>query len=830
MTAYWMIILFFRTEILDGTVSETGVFKIIGTISDEVKEDIHFSLDLTYPANQVTECKLPVSPAGRVEIECVFKNSISDYIVIELQIIRQGLKELFTMSALKSNAPYQWENPSEPPQETQTNIANPTDNSIPVEIEKKLNLNLSFRQVNGFYFNPTDHFITFYFFGITTEKISKGYEFYFELYLILEDGTKDTELTTALCSLDKDADPANKRAQADFSCRISNLKENQIYLSFEIYGSEAIAGIPGDKTLLDPIKTAQAIKDGKLLDYSLDENKEKLPIFFKTESIVGNYTEEGQFKIIGSVDEKVEADMEFTIELLYPENHMATCKLLKSEPGQVEIICTLENVFYGEYIMIEQQILRCELLEITVTSLKSNEKLDWINDAEDETGEISSQIPDKDKNGTNESDISSSDEAKESDKEGATSDEGKESDKEGTTSDEARETNKNETNPSSNTDKQVEPEKQTNNTSEEMTFEEAEKRASITISFKQLNNFQYNSGTITYYLYVLITAELEQNTEIKLLVNLINKKTGEREDNTTESICKLEKSVKPAEGESAQGDFKCTIEGLTEEYYSLRLNSSDYITGIPDDEILLDPILTKEAIDKNELLDYSIEENKSPTKIPATFIPESIEKVSCDKDGIFKIKGSLSKEMDKELSFKIPLIFPDGITADCSLKTKENEISCQVDREVVNSNLVFEQNIMKDGPEEILNLGGISSAETITCMNGFLTEVEKKVNVKISFRQVSHLTFNGKNGLSFFFIAFSSENISAKSTLTIKITVLINGEKNEKEVQCVLRDDVKVSGGKPSQGIFDCDGKVEEEEYKGININNDDSIKISTNC
>ena len=32
----------------------------------------------------------------------------------------------------------------------------------------------------------------------------------------------------------------------------------------------------------------------------------------------------------------------------------------------------------------------------------------------------------------------------------------------------------------------------------------------------------------------------------------------------------------------------------TEEYYSLRLNSSDDIAGIPDNEVLLDPRLTEE--------------------------------------------------------------------------------------------------------------------------------------------------------------------------------------------------------------------------------------------
>ena len=60
------------------------------------------------------------------------------------------------------------------------------------------------------------------------------------------------------------------------------------------------------------------------------------------------------------MEDKIEADMEFTIELLYPENQIATCKLLKSEPGQVEIICTLENIFYKRrywFIFIKYDLL-----------------------------------------------------------------------------------------------------------------------------------------------------------------------------------------------------------------------------------------------------------------------------------------------------------------------------------------------------------------------------------------------------------------------------------------------------------------------------------------
>ena len=52
------------------------------------------------------------------------------------------------------------------------------------------------------------------------------------------------------------------------------------------------------------------------------------------------------------------------------------------------------------------------------------------------------------------------------------------------------------------------------------------------------------------------------------------------------------------------------------------------------------------------------------------------------------------------------------IESDCSLKTKEgrdNEILFQADIAVDDSNLVLEQNIIKYGPDEILNLGGIYS-------------------------------------------------------------------------------------------------------------------------
>ena len=67
------------------------------------------------------------------------------------------------------------------------------------------------------------------------------------------------------------------------------------------------------------------------------------------------------------------------------------------------------------------------------------------------------------------------------------------------------------------------------------------------------------------------------------------------------------------------------------------MNSPEDVTGISEDEILPDPVLTLESI-KNE---------KTDKKISVSFTPNQLKKL------IFIIKGSLSKKIDNELSFKV---------------------------------------------------------------------------------------------------------------------------------------------------------------------------------
>jgi len=121
----------------------------------------------------------------------------------------------------------------------------------------------------------------------------------------------------------------------------------------------------------------------------------------------------------------------------------------------------------------------------------------------------------------------------------------------------------------------------------------------------------------------------------------------------------------------------------------------------------------------------------------------------------------LNKESTNDVKFTIPLTYPEGMSATCSLEKKEagnSQISCQIDRELVDKGLIFEQVVVKDGPDEILVLGGLASDNKISCKNGLLAVAEERTNIPISFRQVSHLIDNGNNGFSFFFLHLFLQN------------------------------------------------------------------------
>jgi hypothetical protein len=648
--------------------------------------------------------------------------------------------------------------------------------------QKLLDLSLSFRQLNGFKFIQNSGEITFNFFGLTTEKIEKNTEIVLMVYLMLEGGVLDTTLSNATCTLGDEVNPTEGQAQADFTCKISGLDKTKTYTSFELSQSEFIVGIPEIKTLLDPVKTATAIEKGELVDFSLKENKEKVPVLFIPESIDGSKcSDKGEFTIVGNVNEQIEKTIELKVPVTYPEDVMSQCTIDKTAAGKAELKCVIGEQLLGESVMLEQQVLRDGMNEVlTLESIKSEGNLTCA-----------------------EGNITVDDEPTDVPTNNITSDE--------------------------STDKGTD--ESTDKGTDESTDEEginldiAEKRANIKISFRQINDFSCSSGTITVVLFALITEKCEIGEEVKIKVNLIST-TGEVEEEVKEMTCVLESEVVPEEGKSKQGKFKCT-QNVKGDYYSLRLNSSDSLSGIPTEEVLLDPKLTDMAIKKDKVLDYSKTENQGEEKMPATL---DIQAINEQEGKEIIIEGVLSKEMTSDMKFTLPLTYPEGVVMICSLTKNETlkvEFTCKPDSEIDDEPIILEQMIIKDGPKEVVNFCGFKSEKNITCSNGVLLEAEERVKIPISFRQVSHLV-KKDNGLEFFFAGLISEKKSANFTLTMKIVVVINEIKKEKDAVCTLQNDVE-PGDDQVQGDFKCEVSLEEDELKEIKIEETEAIQISSN-
>ena len=73
------------------------------------------------------------------------------------------------------------------------------------------------------------------------------------------------------------------------------------------------AGIPEDETLLNPVKTEEAISRGKLIDYSKEENQNSFQALFSVQSINDEVSDSGKYTITGKLNKEIEHDIEFIL-------------------------------------------------------------------------------------------------------------------------------------------------------------------------------------------------------------------------------------------------------------------------------------------------------------------------------------------------------------------------------------------------------------------------------------------------------------------------------------------------------------------------------------
>ena len=673
-------------------------------------------------------------------------------------------------------------------------LSNEADSTLSVEIDRgKSDIRLSFRQVSGFNLNA----FTFNFFGLTTKDIPADFSFIFMIYYITGAG-KGKEPVEATCKIDKLVTlSGSPMAPANFTC---TFPKTDNLVSIEIASCDGVAGLPFDDTLLNPKLTDDGIKSGALKDKS----NMPIPSFATVDMNSFNFhsVSEGTFTFkltVDSLPTEIKQDQKF---VLFFNGIKFEFTIISIEGKVLSFDVKIFGKINDQPIAFEQTVVTINGIEaFVIPGFLTEERI------------TTKGLPEEPENSYNKEGLSDNEDTDEqsSEETAQSSDEGKTDESAGQDSDSSDNggedsTEPAETNRSSSTDQD-----QDEQFSDDPKFEEAEKRLEIFITFRQINGFTFVPGTISFNFFALITKSLETPYSITLLFNLIT--TNGMEEDPTEIQCQLVETVEVNDGETKQATFKCEKTGLNKSitYTGLRLISSEDIAGIPyDDETLLNPALTDEAIKNGDLKDAN------NSVVPPSFEFEKLDTQKCSEDGKFLLTGKLDKETTIANKFTIPLTYPPNVIITCTFGT--DGIQCIAD-EKLGGSVMIEQQIIKEGADELFILKKVKQ-EDINCENGLKVQAEEKLKVDISFRQVSHIEQKaGGNGLRFFFAGFVNKDLAKDYTVNMKVIVIIKEQKVEKEAKCTLEEEVKVTEGKETQADFNCDlDLAADEEVKPENL------------
>jgi len=338
--------------------------------------------------------------------------------------------------------------------------------------------------------------------------------------------------------------------------------------------------------------------------------------------------------------------------------------------------------------------------------------------------------------------------------------------------------------------------------------------------FRQINGFKYENGEISFNFYGITFQNITKKV-INLFVQLYF--DGELENEIKEAICTQNKEVQLKNNKPVQVSFECKITKLEKEYTSFSLYRASLMDKVPyDDEVLIDPVKTEEAIKEGTLLDYSLESNQV---VPSIFEPTSVEESKCSLNGKLKITGHFDSEFEGSTDVIIRLSFSDQFISCDFPSAEENEdvsIECKFISDAAETAgfiYIDEQTVKKNG-KELLIIKSITSDEEIDCISSEAFDKRAKKNLKVSFRQINHFKYENKK-VTFDIFGLTSQSLEVNFEFVVYV-YLISGEvkeTEEREAKCVLGTGVTLSSGqKLVQAPFSCSISGLEKEYTSLEI------------
>jgi len=209
-----------------------------------------------------------------------------------------------------------------------------------------------------------------------------------------------------------------------------------------------------------------------------------------------------------------------------------------------------------------------------------------------------------------------------------------------------------------------------------------------------------------------------------------------------------------------------------------------------------------------------------PVKKPSFKITD-IDHTNCG-EGKFTLKGNMSDNFTKNVTFELPISNPENVTASCSInETAGNvqiNIECQTNSKIVNSKIQIAQNsIFDENKNELFLIEKFESPDALECKNSKIISLERIVDYSISFRQVSNYKLNNKE-LNFKFIGLAFKSVKKGDEIHFKVLLINNNKQITKDITCSSENNVNPADGDYAQVIFNCKADVELDNLNKVVI------------
>ena len=316
--------------------SKDGKFLIKGTLSEGKKINGQFSIPLTYPEGITLTCSFEDQ-----DIQCIADKELDDSVIIEQMVISEGGEELFILQKVIQDS---------------MSCAN----GLKVQAEEKTNVAVSFRQVCKIEEKPSG--FSFFFFALVNKNLPQSYVL--EINVIVMIGGSPVE-KVAKCTLKEAVTVTGSPVQGDFECEVA-LESGEKAETKDLSLSPNNGNIGGCAELtpeeLSPSATDEAIKNGEISDFSLPENKNKVPPSFTISTMnFAKCASKGKIKVEGEFSEEIKEEMTFGLPFSFPAAKVKCTVESATAKQKVEIVCKMQKV--KKSLMFKQLIIEPRLLK-----------------------------------------------------------------------------------------------------------------------------------------------------------------------------------------------------------------------------------------------------------------------------------------------------------------------------------------------------------------------------------------------------------------------------------------------------------------------------------